>query len=196
MSRTKNLDHFHGNLRNPLTSSTLGLDSNHPKVHWLKTITMYSRVCRTDGGWVACSDPAGLDPRLPLESRSAPYTPLLLLRTIAALGQKHKRLRRKTQYLPAFKINFYWSIAALQYCVSFCCTAKQISHMCAYIKLPRWLSGKEFACDEGDKGFNPWVGKIRWRRKCNPLHYSCLENSMDGGAWQATVHEVVKSWTT
>ena len=29
----------------------------------------------------------------------------------------------------------------------------------------------------------------------NPLQYSCLENSMDRGAWQATVHEVAKSWT-
>ena len=102
MSGTKNLDHFHGNLRNPLNSSTLRLDSNHPKVQWLKTIIMYSHVCRTGGEWVACSDPAGLDPGLPVESRSAPYTPLLLLRTIAAPGQKHKRVRRKTQYLSAF----------------------------------------------------------------------------------------------
>ena len=31
-------------------------------------------------------------------------------------------------------------------------------------------------------GFNPWVGKIPWRRKCNPLQYSCLENSTDRGA--------------
>ena len=29
----------------------------------------------------------------------------------------------------------------------------------------------------------------------NPLQYSCLENSMDRGAWQATVHGVTKSWT-
>ena len=28
-----------------------------------------------------------------------------------------------------------------------------------------------------------------------PLQYSCLENSMDRGAWQATVHGVAKSWT-
>ena len=28
-----------------------------------------------------------------------------------------------------------------------------------------------------------------------PLQYSCLENPMDGGAWQATVHEVAKSQT-
>ena len=29
----------------------------------------------------------------------------------------------------------------------------------------------------------------------NPLQYSCLENPMDRGAWQATVHRVAKSWT-
>ena len=29
----------------------------------------------------------------------------------------------------------------------------------------------------------------------NPLQYSCLENPMDRGAWQATVHGVAKSWT-
>ena len=29
----------------------------------------------------------------------------------------------------------------------------------------------------------------------NPLQYSCLENSMDRGAWQATVHSVAQSWT-
>ena len=28
----------------------------------------------------------------------------------------------------------------------------------------------------------------------NPLQYSCLENPMDRGAWQATVHRVIKSW--
>ena len=28
-----------------------------------------------------------------------------------------------------------------------------------------------------------------------PLQYSCLENPMDGGAWQAAVHGVAKSWT-
>ena len=29
----------------------------------------------------------------------------------------------------------------------------------------------------------------------NPLQYSCLENPMDRGPWQATVHKVAKSWT-
>ena len=36
-----------------------------------------------------------------------------------------------------------------------------------------------------------WV----WRRQWHPLHYSCLENPMDGGAWWAAVHGVSKSWT-
>ena len=39
-------------------------------------------------------------------------------------------------------------------------------------------------------GFNPWVGKIPWRRKWQPLHYSCLENPMDRGAWRTTAHGV------
>ena len=44
-------------------------------------------------------------------------------------------------------------------------------------------------------GFNPWAGTIPWRRKWQPLQYSCLDNPMDGEAWQATVHGVAKSWT-
>ena len=45
--------------------------------------------------------------------------------------------------------------------------------------------------------FDPWVGKIPWRRARhgNPLQYSCLENLMDRGAWQVAVHRVTQSWT-
>ena len=41
--------------------------------------------------------------------------------------------------------------------------------------LPGWLSGKESTCQCGRCGFNPWVRKIPWRRKCSPLQYSHLE---------------------
>ena len=34
-----------------------------------------------------------------------------------------------------------------------------------YLRLPRWLSGKESACQCRRLGFYPWVGKIPWRRK-------------------------------
>ena len=46
----------------------------------------------------------------------------------------------------------------------------------------------------GKPGFDPWVGKIP-RRESYPFQYSCLENSMNRGAWQAIVHGVAKSQT-
>ena len=48
--------------------------------------------------------------------------------------------------------------------------------------LPSWLSSKESTCQCKRRGFNPWVGKILWRRK---FQYSCLGNPMDRGAWPA-----------
>ena len=41
-------------------------------------------------------------------------------------------------------------------------------------------------------GFDPWVRKIPWKMKCNPLWYSCLGDRMDRGAWWAAVHGVPK----
>jgi len=64
--------------------------------------------------------------------------------------------------------------------------------------IARWLRGKESARQfrrHRRCGFDPWVGKIPWRRNGNPLQYSCLENLMDRGAWQATGHTVAKSQT-
>ena len=43
--------------------------------------------------------------------------------------------------------------------------------------------------------FNPWVGKILGEGNGNPLQYSCLENSMNRGTWQATVHGIAKDRT-
>ena len=41
----------------------------------------------------------------------------------------------------------------------------------------------------------PGLGRSPGGGHGNPLQYSCLENPMDRGAWQATVCEVTKSWT-
>ena len=44
-------------------------------------------------------------------------------------------------------------------------------------------------------GLIPGSGRSPGEGNGNPLEYSCLENSIDGGAWQATAHGVSKSWT-
>ena len=55
------------------------------------------------------------------------------------------------------------------------------------------LDGKESACHAGDLGSTPGLGRSPGERNGNPLQYSCLENSMDRGAWRA--HGVAKSQT-
>ena len=52
---------------------------------------------------------------------------------------------------------------------------------------------KVSAHNEGDLGLIPGLGRSPGEGNENPLQYSCLENSMDRGAWQATVHGVAKS---
>ena len=52
--------------------------------------------------------------------------------------------------------------------------------------------GKESACNAGDLGLIPGLGRSPGEGNGNPLQYSCLENRMDKGAWRATVHGVTK----
>ena len=61
-----------------------------------------------------------------------------------------------------------------------------------------WLSNKASACSAGaagDLGLIPGLGRSPGGGRGNPLQYSCLENPMDRGTWQATVHRVTKSPT-
>ena len=57
----------------------------------------------------------------------------------------------------------------------------------------QWL--KNPPANLGDVGSIPGSGRSPGGRNGNPLQYSCLEDPMDRGAWQATVHGVAKSWT-
>ena len=61
---------------------------------------------------------------------------------------------------------------------------------------PDGSDGKESACNAGDPGSIPELGRSPGEGNGNPLQYSCLENSMDRGAWQATVHGVSDLDTT
>ena len=71
-----------------------------------------------------------------------------------------------------------------------------------HIRLPNYWSfsfsfpgGSEVkasACNVGDLGSIPGLGRSPGEGNGNPLQYSCLENPMDGGGWWATVHGVAK----
>ena len=60
---------------------------------------------------------------------------------------------------------------------------------------PGVSNGRESSCSAGDLGSIPGSGRSPGEGNGNPLQYSGLENPMDRGAWQATVHGVTKSWT-
>ena len=107
---------------------------------------------------------------------------------------------------------------------SFCASLQMITDVTVTGPLPSAQVAREVICDfpggkmevfvqTNGKSFLFWHEKILimglvmpqtglashliffWRRHGNSLQYSCLENSMERGAWQATVHEVAKSWT-
>jgi len=62
-----------------------------------------------------------------------------------------------------------------------------------YLGFPGGSDGKDSACNSGDPGLIPGLGRSPGEGNGNPLQYSCLENSMDRGTWRATVHGVAKS---
>ena len=60
---------------------------------------------------------------------------------------------------------------------------------------PGCSDGKESACNAGGLGSISGLGRSPGEGNGNTPQYSCLENSMDRGAWWATIHGVTKSWT-
>ena len=58
---------------------------------------------------------------------------------------------------------------------------------------PGGSEDKASACNAGDPGSIPGLGRSPGEGNGNPLQYSCLENPMERGSWQATVHGVAKN---
>ena len=54
---------------------------------------------------------------------------------------------------------------------------------------------EESACNAEALGLIPGLGRSPGKGNGKPFQYSCLEDSMDRGAWRVTVHGVTKSWT-
>ena len=62
----------------------------------------------------------------------------------------------------------------------------------ALLGSPGGSEGKASACNVGDPSSIPGSGRSPGEGYGNPLHYSCLENPVDGGTWWATVHGITK----
>ena len=88
-------------------------------------------------------------------------------------------------HAPAYNVSPY------EYCLS--------SVLHNMLGLSRWCSGTESARSAGDardEGLIPGSGRSPGVENGNPLQYSCLENSMDRGAWWATIYRVGRHWGT
>ena len=69
-----------------------------------------------------------------------------------------------------------------------------MSYSC-HISTVGFPGDKEFACNAGDKGSIPWLGRFPEEGNGKLFQYSCLRNPMDREGWWATVHGVIKSRT-
>ena len=63
---------------------------------------------------------------------------------------------------------------------------------CFSFNFPGGSDGEESSCSSRDLGSIPGLGRSPGEGSGNPLQYSCLGNTMDRGAWWATVHRVSK----
>ena len=72
-------------------------------------------------------------------------------------------------------------------------SSTDICSTCSTWGFPGGSAGKESACNARDPGSIPGLGRSPGEGHGNPLQYSCLENPMDRGVWQATVNAVPKS---
>ena len=81
-----------------------------------------------------------------------------------------------------------WYFPKFQFLVVY--THQRVSQVALVIKIPPANAG-----DIRDTVLIPALGRSPGRGHSNPLQYSCLENTMDRGAWWATVHRIAKSQT-
>ena len=97
-----------------------------------------------------------------------------------------------TQFKTSFIISLYdpnWFASFLR--------AKDMPYLCfsssrSLVFTPLVAEGKESTCHARDTSLIPGSGRSSGEENDNPLQYSCLENSMDRGAWRATIYGVTK----
>ena len=116
-------------------------------------------------------------------------------------------VKHKAVMAAAFPLPVPCCAKSLQLCATLCdltgCSLSGSSvHACptlintqsVELTFPGGSDGKESACDAGDPGSIAGSGRSPGEGNGYLVLYSCLESSMDRGAWQATVYGVSKSW--
>ena len=83
-------------------------------------------------------------------------------------------------------------VTEMKWCLSRVLTGGEELAVCA--KIPGGSDSEESACYAWDPDSIPDLERFPGEENSNSLQYSCLENSMDSGAWRATVPGVAKSW--
>ena len=95
-----------------------------------------------------------------------------------------------------FKTSFIISLYDPNWFASFV-RAKDMPYLCfsssrSLVFTPLVAQGKESTCQARHTSLIPGSGRSSGEENDNPLQYSCLENSMDRGAWRATIYGVTK----
>ena len=99
----------------------------------------------------------------------------------------------ETMRLPIFILPSFAKMHRILTTFIICINEKTEAHI-SFISIGS--DGKASAYNTGDLGLIPGLGRSPGEGNGNPLQYSCLENPMDGGSWEATVHGVTESQTT
>ena len=84
-----------------------------------------------------------------------------------------------------------WNVTSTYICLASILGSRARDILLAILP-PHSLVGKSSACNAGDPGSIPGSGRCPGKGNGNPLQYSCLENPIDRGAWQATVHRTAR----
>ena len=89
------------------------------------------------------------------------------------------------------------TISSISWLCTFCFYFIIIIFAMRYVDLgfPSSSDSKESACNAGDLGSIPGLGISPGEGNGNPLQFSCMDNSMDRGAWIAIIYGVSKSQT-
>ena len=89
--------------------------------------------------------------------------------------------------------NCFFFTLAVNCLALFCNMFLHVIHSLTLVRgFPGGSTSKESACNAGDLGLIPGSGIPPREGNSNPLQYSCLENSMNRGAWRATVHGITR----